>query len=117
MLAWWGARCWITTNAKPLSTGTREKNFSKASRPPADAPIPTMGTTPPTDGGPFSCLPLDSGAGGEVFSPRNFFSAGSAGGPALLVAFFGRTRVLVLAITARIYQLNCATKFSNLAGC
>ena len=41
---WVGSRCWTTTKAKPLSAGTCRKNRSSASSPPAEAPIPTMGT-------------------------------------------------------------------------
>jgi hypothetical protein len=33
----------MTTHAIPLFFGTFPKNSSKASRPPADAPIPTIG--------------------------------------------------------------------------
>ena len=42
-VTWRGSRCWTSTNAIPLSAGMCEKNFWKASRPPADAPIPTTG--------------------------------------------------------------------------
>ncbi len=38
-----GARCWITTKAMLGFWGTWEKNPSRASSPPAEAPIPTMG--------------------------------------------------------------------------
>jgi hypothetical protein len=38
-----GSRCWTMTNAMPLPGGTRARNCSKASSPPADAPMPTMG--------------------------------------------------------------------------
>ena len=37
-----GSRCWMTTKAMPLSAGTAPNSFSSASRPPADAPTPTM---------------------------------------------------------------------------
>lgn len=37
-----GDRCWITRKAMPLSGGILSKNFSKADRPPAEAPIPTI---------------------------------------------------------------------------
>ena len=43
MLLCFGSRCWIRTKAIPESGGIWVKNWSKASKPPADAPIPTMG--------------------------------------------------------------------------
>src|SRR5262245_25078243 len=45
MLLWSGDRCWTRTMAMPLSVfgGIAEKKASKAAKPPADAPIPTMG--------------------------------------------------------------------------
>ncbi len=36
-----GARCWMTTKDMLALGGTWEKNPSRASRPPAEAPIPT----------------------------------------------------------------------------
>ncbi|MFT5209038.1 MAG: hypothetical protein ACI9CE_000756 [Flavobacterium sp.] len=42
-LVWVGSKCAARTNAMPLSVGIWVKKFSKASRPPADAPIATMG--------------------------------------------------------------------------
>src|SRR5690242_7228928 len=36
--------------AKPLSGDSASKNFRKASRPPADAPMPTTGNTPGSRG-------------------------------------------------------------------
>ena len=41
-----GSRCWITTYAIPLFSGTLPRNCSNASSPPADAPIPTIGNLP-----------------------------------------------------------------------
>lgn len=38
-----GSRCWTMTKAKRVSAGTLRKNKSSASRPPAEAPIPTIG--------------------------------------------------------------------------
>src|ERR1035438_4490178 len=38
-----GSRCWTMTNAMPLLAGTRPRNCSRASSPPAEAPMPTMG--------------------------------------------------------------------------
>src|SRR5262245_31870285 len=38
-----GSRCATRTKAMPLPAGMREKNCSKASRPPAEAPRPTTG--------------------------------------------------------------------------
>src|SRR4029077_1608447 len=43
-LSWVGSKCWTRTNAMPLSVGTALKNLRNASRPPADAPIPTSAT-------------------------------------------------------------------------
>src|SRR4030095_9542786 len=43
MLAWVGARCWITTNAIPVSGCSARSIPVKASSPPAEAPMPTMG--------------------------------------------------------------------------
>src|SRR5687767_7156449 len=37
-----GDRCWTMTNAIPVSVGSSENRCSSDSRPPADAPIPTM---------------------------------------------------------------------------
>src|SRR5512140_2301203 len=41
-----GSRCWTITKAMPLSLGTCLRNCSMASRPPAEAPMPTMGKAP-----------------------------------------------------------------------
>src|SRR3990172_2998537 len=41
LLACAGARCWTTTKLKPVSLGNAASNWRKASRPPADAPMPT----------------------------------------------------------------------------
>jgi hypothetical protein len=41
MLLWAGDKCWITTNAIPLSAGIASKKLPSASKPPADAPRPT----------------------------------------------------------------------------
>ena len=43
MLMWVGSRCTMTTKAIPESAGIAAKNNSKASSPPAEAPIPTIG--------------------------------------------------------------------------
>ena len=50
-LSWVGARCWMTTKAAPLSAGSAAKKLLKASRAPADPPIPTTGMpdAPPAD--------------------------------------------------------------------
>src|SRR5438445_9097327 len=40
-----GSRCWTRTNAMPLSNGRCDSIVVQASRPPADAPIPTTGKT------------------------------------------------------------------------
>ena len=48
---WVGSRCWTTTKARPLPAGTCRKNSSRASRPPAEAPMPTMGKRPSPERG------------------------------------------------------------------
>src|SRR5579863_5978204 len=42
-LGWVGSRCCTNTNAMPLFCGSERSNSEKASRPPAEAPMPTMG--------------------------------------------------------------------------
>src|SRR5262249_24648089 len=42
-LVWWASRCGTRMKAMPLSIGIFEKNRWNASRPPADAPMPTIG--------------------------------------------------------------------------
>ena len=45
VLLWFGARCCTRTKAMPgsASVGIPSKKASKAARPPAEAPMPTMG--------------------------------------------------------------------------
>src|SRR5439155_11304910 len=38
-----GSKCWTMTKAMPLFFGTRDRKSSKASNPPAEAPMPTTG--------------------------------------------------------------------------
>ena len=38
-----GSRCCTNTNAMPVSSGSARRSWVKASRPPAEAPIPTTG--------------------------------------------------------------------------
>ena len=45
MLSLDGSMCWITTYPIPVFSGSAWKSEMKASRPPADAPIPAMGNT------------------------------------------------------------------------
>jgi hypothetical protein len=52
MLSWLGSRCWISTNAIPVSNGIAWKNSLYASRPPAEAPTATMGKEPFSMGAP-----------------------------------------------------------------
>src|ERR1017187_8313385 len=47
MLAWLGSRCGTSTKAMPQAGGRWRKNCTKASRPPAEAPMPTMGNPAP----------------------------------------------------------------------
>src|ERR1035438_7006112 len=44
-----GSRCWMKTNAMPVLDGRAWSISVKASRPPAEAPIPTIGKTPSSD--------------------------------------------------------------------
>ena len=46
MLAWLGSKCWISTKAISVSGDRPVKKSLNASRPPADAPIATMGKEP-----------------------------------------------------------------------
>jgi len=46
MLGWDGSRCGISTKAMPVSMGSAVSSLRKASRPPAEAPIPTTGKVP-----------------------------------------------------------------------
>ena len=43
MLSWFGSRCWIRMKAMPLPAGSAPTSFRLASRPPAEAPMPTTG--------------------------------------------------------------------------
>ena len=43
MLSCVGSMCWISTKAMPVSAGNALRKAVKASRPPADAPMPTIG--------------------------------------------------------------------------
>ena len=43
MLSWVGARCWTRIKAMPTSAGSASMSLRQASRPPAEAPIPTTG--------------------------------------------------------------------------
>src|SRR5262245_26532936 len=63
MLACVGSRCWITTNAIPVSEGRARRISVKASSPPAEAPMPTMGNGA-TVGRGFGSSTKDSGAPG-----------------------------------------------------
>src|SRR5262245_27951810 len=42
-----GSRCWTNTNAIPVFVGRCLRSWVTASRPPAEAPIPTIGKVPP----------------------------------------------------------------------
>jgi hypothetical protein len=39
-----GSKCWISTKAMPVEAGRLSSNCVNASRPPADAPMPTTGS-------------------------------------------------------------------------
>lgn len=71
MLTCVGARCWTSTNAMPVSAGRAWSRCLKASRPPADAPMPTIGK----ESSAFS-LPEPSAAAADVSSMRGPFVRG-----------------------------------------
>ena len=72
MLVWLGSRWEMRMKAMPLAGGMWVKNSSKASRPPAEAPIPTTGKEPSPE------------SNGKEFPGRVFpFSAVSGRGPGL----------------------------------
>ena len=50
-----GSRCCTMTNDMPVSLGSARRSWVKASRPPADAPIPTIGKRGDASSGPTSC--------------------------------------------------------------
>lgn len=56
-----GSRCAMKTKATPVSGGKCETNWVNASRPPADAPIPTMRQAAPDAAWAVSPLSLGSG--------------------------------------------------------
>ena len=62
MLAWVGSRCTTRMKAMPVFRGMFAKKRSQASRPPAEAPMPTMLEGPLSlldrDGGSFAGWPL-----------------------------------------------------------
>src|ERR1019366_6724217 len=58
-LSWLGSRCWTSTKARPVSTGMAETSSLNASRPPADAPMPTT----------RSALPLSDGCPSRMLVP------------------------------------------------
>ena len=43
MLSWLGSRCCTMMKAMPLGAGSASRSFLQASRPPAEAPIATIG--------------------------------------------------------------------------
>jgi hypothetical protein len=49
-LSWVGERCWIITNAMPVSAGSGFSSAWVASMPPAEAPIATIGKGGPSSG-------------------------------------------------------------------
>src|SRR5262245_9026460 len=80
ILTWLGARCVTRTNAMPVSEGMWERNRSSASRPPAEAPTPTIGK-------PEGRLFLEETALEAVFFPRWFAFEGGFRDFVLLVRF------------------------------
>src|SRR5579884_3074184 len=66
-LAWCGSRCWMKTNAMPVSGGRARSSCRNASRPPAEAPIPATGKGLPLGGLTSSPVPA-AGSGWAPFS-------------------------------------------------
>src|SRR5690348_18237191 len=66
LLSCLGSRCCTTTKAIPVSPGKASRSWLTASRPPADAPMPTTAKAPASSAGTardvFSALPESSGA-------------------------------------------------------
>src|SRR6185437_4077694 len=52
MLSWLGSRCWTRMKAMPFLAGSASTSFLQASRPPAEAPIPTIKKSSRLRGGP-----------------------------------------------------------------
>src|SRR5262245_15551981 len=75
MLAWVGARCWTRTKAIPVSTGSARSICVKASSPPAEAPMPTIGKDGVSSRGPASSAGELAAGGVDLGSA----GAGSAG--------------------------------------
>jgi hypothetical protein len=70
-----GSRCWTRTKAKPGSAGSPCNSWVKASKPPAEAPIPTIGNKASAGGwGPFGTG--EGGSGGASFVIDNLQAAG-----------------------------------------
>jgi len=76
MLSCFGARCWTSTKAIPVLAGRFRRSWVKASNPPAEAPMPTIGK----DLAPGRSF-ADAPAGGIVFglglegvAPKSFFA-------------------------------------------
>ena len=67
MLSCVGDRCCTSTKAAPVSAGRFCSNCRKASRPPAEAPIPTIGKIFWREGGGVSSADERFGRGGGLF--------------------------------------------------
>ncbi len=70
-----GARCCTSTKAMPVSTGSAPSICEKASRPPAEAPTPTIGKGEPAAGTRASFIGFSTVAGGtsSVLAPEGAF--------------------------------------------
>src|SRR5262245_1520825 len=99
MLPCVGSRCWTKTKAMPVRWGRCRRSSRNASRPPAEAPTPTMGkrllgldgsgalaALPPGIGAPWRAT--DFPAAG-VLSPVCFDAGFTLGRRGLLISFLG----------------------------
>src|SRR5262245_37234325 len=89
MLLCVASRCWTRTNAIPVSGGICLKNFSNASRPPAEAPSPMIGKSRSAGGGATSVPGSTSSA-----SSGKRFAGCCFGGVGLLLFLSAADRIV-----------------------
>lgn len=91
MLLWSGDRCWTTTKAMPVSVvgGMASKKASNAAKPPAEAPMPTMGTLRGTGWSSVTDSGLGSTSPTSPTSPSTFTPDSASGERELSGAFSG----------------------------
>src|SRR5436853_7125752 len=95
---WVGSRCCTNTNAIPVSVGKFWSNSVNASKPPADAPTPTMGNPPAAGADEVSDR---GGRGADSACPPERFSVFGLDG-VLSGALPRETSVLVLFVFIRL---------------